>query len=199
MTSAGRVNLRGRRAVILHPPDTDIQDLGRQLSRIGLSVSFMWPSSAEPLTGGDFLFAALSDDLDVSPIIDGLKTYGHGVRVVIIENESPTILEKLIEIDADAVIVKPIRPAGLLANLVHALHKRRKEAALDSKVDRLERKLAGSRAVERAKEILCARQCISGDEAFALLRQTAMNERLTIEQVSSTIVDADRFVSAKVS
>lgn len=36
----------------------------------------------------------------MTPIIDDLKNYGHGVRVVIVENEGPAVLEKLIAIDA---------------------------------------------------------------------------------------------------
>lgn len=194
MNSGPQINLRGRKAVILHPPDADAQELSRQLSRIGLSVLCAWPYPPTPGTGHDFFFVALSEELDVAPLLATLGERTRAVRVVIVENESPTVLEKIIKLDADAVIVKPFRPIGLLTKLVHALHKRAQEETLAGRMRAVERKLAGFRSVEQAKEILMARHSLSSDEAFAWLRRHAMNERTSVEQVAATIVEAERFV-----
>jgi two-component system, response regulator / RNA-binding antiterminator len=199
MTGKPQVNLRGRRALIVHPADTEAQELGLQLSRIGLSVQCTWPCPERLGQSEDFVFVALTEDIDIGPILAGLGAGKRAVRVVLVESESPTVLEKIIKLDADAVIVKPFRPVGLLANLVHALHKRRLEEALVDRAATLERKLGGFRAVEKAKEILMARHALSGEDAFAWLRRHAMNERTSVEQVAHTIVEADRFLQTKAS
>lgn len=199
MSAKPQVNLRGRRAVIIHPPDSDAQELSRQLSRIGLSVSCVWPFAAAPTAGNDFLFVTISEDIDVIPLLNNLDGRERAVRVVIVENESPTVLEKIMKLDADTVIVKPFRPVGLLAQLAHALHKRDRQQVLSDRTRSLERKLQGFRTVEQAKEILMARHGIAGEEAFASLRRHAMNERTSVEHVASTIVDAERFKKASAS
>jgi AmiR/NasT family two-component response regulator len=199
MNSRPQVNLRGRRAVIIHPPDSDAQELSRQLSRIGLSVSCLWPCVGAPAAGNDFVFVMISEALNVGPLLAQLDGRERAVRVVILENESPTVLEKIMKLDADTVIVKPFRPVGLLAHLVHALHKRDRERMLSDRARSLERKLQGFRTVEQAKEILMARHGISGEEAFARLRRHAMNERTSVEHVAATIVDADRFTKTVAS
>lgn len=196
MSAKPQVNLRGRRAVIIQPPDSDAQELSRQLSRIGLSVSCVWPFAAAPIAGIDFLFVTISEDFDLVPLLNNLDGRERAVRVVIVENESPTVLEKFMKLDADAVIVKPFRPVGLLAHLAHALHKRDKLQILAERTHTLERKLQCFRTVEQAKEILMARHGITGEEAFTSLRRHAMNERTSVERVASTIVDAERFAKA---
>jgi AmiR/NasT family two-component response regulator len=188
-----QVNLRGRRAVIIHPPNSEMQELSRQLSRIGLSVLCAWPPPHTPDTAHDFIFITMSERADPGPLPAMPDSRTRAVRVVIVENESPTVLEKTIKLGADAVIVKPFRPIGLLASLVHALHTRDKEESLLARNRTLERKIAGFRNVEQAKEILMLRHNLSGDEAFAWLRRHAMNERTNVEHVASTIVDAERF------
>jgi AmiR/NasT family two-component response regulator len=198
MSVTNKFNLRGRRAVVLNPPDADLQELCGQLHRIGLSISYVSPRIATPLRSQDFLFIALSDDTELPAVAEAKSVFGQAVRVVIVENESPTVLERIIAFDADAVIVKPFRPTGLLATLVHALHKRATEGELMKTVERLERKLSGVRDVEKAKEIICGRHEMSPQEAYALIRQNAMNRRTTIEEVATTIVEADRLVSVDI-
>jgi AmiR/NasT family two-component response regulator len=139
------------------------------------------------------VFVTISDALDVGRLLAQLDGRERAVRVVIVENESPTVLEKIMKLDADTVIVKPFRPVGLLAHLVHALHKRDLEQMLSDRTRVLERKLQRFRTVEQAKEILMGRYGITGDEAFARLRRHAMNERTSVEQIAATIVYADRF------
>jgi len=193
MKDRPHINLRGRRAVIMHPPDPEMQELSRQLSRIGLSVLCASPLVTPPNATEDFVFVTVSEDADVGPLLAALGGRTRAVRVVIVENESPTVLEKTFRLDADAVIVKPFRPVGLLATLVHALHHRDREEQLLNRSRALERKLAGFRVVEQAKEILMARRGLGSAEAFSWLRCHAMNERTSIEAVAATIVNAERF------
>lgn len=62
---------------------------------------------------------------------------------------------------------------------------------------RLQRELAEAKSaleerklVERAKGILMKMRGLSEDEAFALLRQTAMNEKKKISEIAQSVVTA---------
>ena len=79
--------------------------------------------------------------------------------------------------------------------MVHAQTRKKKYEELTGKVARLERKLRGLQTVEKAKEIIANRQNINPNEAFAILRRRAMDERTTVEHVAETVVSADRVLS----
>ena len=194
-----RVNLRGLKAAVISAPPVEIPELSSQLARIGISVSVRTNPDIDDLLDFDFVFLVMTEAGGRPlPALCTTNSEKRPICVVILESETPTILEHLERVDADAVIVKPIRPLGLLAIMSHAQSRRAKTQELVDKVSRLERKLHGVRNVECAKAILAARHKASPDKAFAILRKLAMQERVTVEQVAETIVSANRLLSAMV-
>lgn len=191
------MNLRGLRAAILDASGSDAPELQSQLGRIGISVSVRSPVNASDLRDFDFVFITVMTE-DSWPIaaLEPFDPLAHSIRIVILESEAPTILDRLASLNADAVIVKPFRPVGLLACLIQAQQSRKRGCELRERVARLERKLRGFRIVEKAKEILAARHQVPSDKAFVMLRNHAMEERTTVECVAETIVSADRLLSA---
>src|SRR5690606_19048554 len=134
--------------------------------------------SAAPAIAGGFFFAVLTSESSYK-----LPLWVKDVRpisIVILDSETPTILELLAAKDIDAVLMKPFRPSGLLATLVHAQHQWHERAKLHGEIDRLQRKLGGFRNVEKAKEIIAVSCQVSPDQAFAILRENAMRDRTTV-------------------
>jgi response regulator NasT len=93
--------------------------------------------------------------------------------------------------------------AGVSAYIVDGLRKDRVKPILDMTVsrfnafDRLSRELDQARSelaerkvIERAKGILMKSRGISEEDAFALLRKTAMNEKKKLADIAQSVVTA---------
>lgn len=104
---------------------------------------------------------------------------------------------------SDTASIEAAVEAGVSAYIVDGLRKERVKPILDMAVSRfnafsrLQRELADARSaleerkiVERAKGILMKMRQMSEEEAFALLRQTAMNEKKKIADIAQSVVTA---------
>jgi response regulator NasT len=104
---------------------------------------------------------------------------------------------------SDAAMIEAAVDAGVSAYIVDGLRKERVKAILDMAVsrfnafDRLRRELAEAKdqlaerkVIDRAKGILMKAKSISEDEAYGLLRSTAMNENRRIAEVAQSVVTA---------
>ena len=93
--------------------------------------------------------------------------------------------------------------AGVSAYIVDGLKKERVKPILDMAVSRfnafsrLQRELADAKSaleerkvIERAKGIMMRMRGLSEEEAFALLRQTAMNEKKKMSEIAQSVVTA---------
>lgn len=142
------------------------------------------------------------------------------VIVIDLENPNRDMLESFFQISR--AIKRPIAmfvdhsdeesivaavEAGVSAYIVDGLKKERVKPILEMAVSRfnafsrLQRELADAKSaleerkiVERAKGILMKMRALSEEEAFALLRQTAMNEKKKIADIAQSIVTAARLL-----
>lgn len=184
------IYLRNRKAVIIHPPHRDRDVLVEHLGRIGMLVDIYWPLPTFRLGDTEFLFIYSEVGDDLASIVDGFTGQQSCVTVAIVESESPTLIMKTLSDSIDVVLTRPLRATGLLSTLCHALFAKSRLTDLSQKLATTQRKLSGSRQVEKAKEFLMATNSVSGDEAFAILRRYAMDERRSIEDVAKGILDA---------
>jgi AmiR/NasT family two-component response regulator len=111
--------------------------------------------------------------------------------VGIVGYENPSILQLILELGAQAVVERPVRPFGLLTQLAIArsLWLQQREAA--QRTRKLERKLAGVRSILRARLILMANYDLNEEEAYQSLRRQAMSHRLGMEEMAAAIVAGD--------
>jgi response regulator NasT len=149
----------------------------------------------------------------VARIIETLKP---DVIVIDIENPNRDMMEHLFQLTrtvgrpiamfvdrSDTASIEAAVEAGVSAYVVDGLKKERVKPILDMAVSRfnafsrLQRELADAKSaleerklVERAKGILMKMRGLSEEEAFALLRQTAMNEKKKISEIAQSIVTA---------
>ena len=145
-----------------------------------------------------------------------IETLRPDVIVIDIENPNRDMMEHLFQLTrtvgrpiamfvdrSDTASIEAAVEAGVSAYIVDGLKKERVKPILDMAVSRfkafsrLQRELAEAKSaleerklVERAKGILMKKRSLSEEEAFALLRQTAMNEKKKISEIAQSVVTA---------
>jgi response regulator NasT len=104
---------------------------------------------------------------------------------------------------SDQSMIRAAVDAGVSAYIVDGLKKERVKAIVDMAIsrfeafDRLQRELVEARSeladrklIDRAKGILMRSRNLSEEEAYALLRQAAMNEKRRIAEIAQSLVTA---------
>ncbi|KLK90802.1 chemotaxis protein CheY [Microvirga vignae] len=145
-----------------------------------------------------------------------LSTIDPDVIIIGIENPSRDVLEQMFQVSklvsrpvamfvdrSDDGMIQAAVEAGVSAYVVDGLRKERVKAIVDMAVsrfnafDRLQRELVAARnelasrkIIERAKGILMRTRHLSEEEAYALLRQTAMNEKRKLVDIAQSVVTA---------
>jgi response regulator NasT len=159
-------------------------------------------------------------DIDViettTNMLRRLSTFDPDVVIIGIENPSRDVLEQMFQVSklvsrpvamfvdhSDRLMIQAAVEAGVSAYVVDGLRKERVMAIVDmamsrfSAFDRLQRELvearnelASRKIIERAKAILMRTRKFSEEEAYALLRQTAMNEKRKLVDIAQSVVTA---------
>jgi response regulator NasT len=138
------------------------------------------------------------------------------VIIIDLENPSRDMLEQMFQVSrvvsrpvamfvdqSDQAMIRAAVDAGVSAYIVDGLKKERVKAIVDMAIsrfeafDRLQRELVEARSeladrkvIDRAKGILMRSRNLSEEEAYALLRQAAMNEKRRIADIAQSLVTA---------
>ena len=149
----------------------------------------------------------------IARLLENLKP---DVIIIDIENPNRDMMEHLFQLTrsisrpiamfvdrSDTASIEAAVDAGVSAYIVDGLRKERVKPILDMAVsrfnvfNRLQRELAEARSaleerkvIERAKGILMRMRNLSEEEAFTLLRQTAMNEKKRLADIAQSVVTA---------
>ncbi|MGY5777705.1 ANTAR domain-containing response regulator [Rhizobium sp. LEGMi135b] len=153
---------------------------------------------------------------EVQGIARTIEVLRPDVIIIDLENPNRDMMEHLFQLTrtvgrpiamfvdrSDTASIEAAVEAGVSAYIVDGLKKERVKPILDMAVSRfnafsrLQRELADAKSaleerkiVERAKGILMKMRGLSEDEAFALLRQTAMNEKKKMSEIAQSVVTA---------
>lgn len=192
-------DLRKLKVLVIHPNDEQGSDICQHIERIGCQVRMAWPCPKHIKSNTDVVFLQTLQDHPFTETPAWLKDERHVPTVIaIVDYENPTVLQTVYEIGAHALINTPVRPFGLLANLVIARAHWRKELVLGSRVQKLETKIRKIHSVEHAIAILERANNISREQAYEYIRSKAMERRLTTEDVAEEIVVADKTLEVSV-
>jgi AmiR/NasT family two-component response regulator len=172
---------------MLMKDEREIPILRRQLHRLGMSVTEADP--AQPVVP-DVPVDVIILDADSIPIkSDTAPAPGiNAPLIALIGTETPSRLKWLLDLKTASFLIKPLRSAGLYTALVVAFdcaQRRSEEAAY---VGKLEDRVRARRVVLAAVLRLMRAHALSEQDAFTLIRQTAMRHRMTIEQLSAEII-----------
>ena len=138
------------------------------------------------------------------------------VILIDLENPSRDVLEQMFQVSravrrpiamfvdqSDAASIQASVDAGVSAYIVDGLKKERIKPILDlcvsrfnafaklqDELDRTKSALEDRKVIDRAKGILMKAKNLSEEQAYALLRKTAMNENRKIAEVAQSVVTA---------
>jgi AmiR/NasT family two-component response regulator len=189
MTRPSPFAVRGRRALMIMKDEREIAIVRRQLDRLGMSVVEADPAQLQ-LPKDDVDVIVL--DADLIPIKSDC-TLSRKIDVPIIAligTETPSRLKWLLDLQPASFLVKPLRSAGLYTALVVAFDCAQRRIEDAAHVEKLEDRIRARRIVVAAVLQLIRAHALSEEEAFTLIRQTAMRYRTTIEQLSAEIIAA---------
>ncbi len=99
------------------------------------------------------------------------------------------LVERARESGAMAYLVKPFTKSDLVPAIEMAMSRFAEIKALETEVGDLTDQLATRKAIERAKGLLQEALSISEPEAFRWIQRTAMDLRLTMQQVAQGVID----------
>ena len=145
------------------------------------------------------------------------------VIVMDLENPSRDALESLFHVSraaarpvamfvdrSDAAMIEAAVDAGVSAYVVDGLRKERVKSILDmaisrfnafsrlrDELDKTRQALEERKTIDRAKGILMKKRGLGEDEAYALLRKSAMNENRRIAEVAASVVLAASLFSGE--
>lgn len=94
-------------------------------------------------------------------------------------------------------LIERAQRAGVMGYLLKPLRAEELSPVLDLAIARfaeirdLRRRLESRKLIERAKGLLMARQGLSEEEAFRVLRRTAMNRRRSMAQIAQAVILAE--------
>jgi len=189
-------DLRSLRVCVFHPRDQDGQGLTRQLERIGCQVQAFWPPLPELPEGIDIVFMALSPDMLDADFAWCQVEDGPPV-IAVITYENPTVIEAVLRVGAIATVASPVRSFGLLSVLVLARDLDSTIRKQKKRISQLEAKLQGARQIAEAQDILAAQHGIAKEEAYHIIREQAMQKRVTAEEIARSIINANEILGSK--
>ena len=117
---------------------------------------------------------------------------------VLNENYAPTRVTsgwKSTDLGVLSIISKPVRPFGILTNLVAARNSWLVQRSLEERVLRLEKRLAGQKRITKAKSILMEMQAINEADAYKSIRAQAMAKQIPVDEVALSIINAHNLLS----
>lgn len=183
--------LRGLRIQVIHPPDSEGVALVEHLRRIGCNCETAWPLPEDISPTADVVILSVDHEGRdrILKLVRGIQGRAPTLLAVV-SYENPSTLQVVLEIGAQAVIDRPIRPFGLLTNLTIARVLWLERVEAEKRIRKLERKLSGNNRIAKAKAILMESAGLCEQEAYDSLRQQAMSKRLPMDEMADAIVNA---------
>jgi response regulator NasT len=191
---------------------------GQSMTQTGLAILIVDENRARATIIEDGLREAGHDRVHVVREMQGLvreiEAFVPDVIVVDVENPNRDRLEQFFQVTrsvrrpiamfvdrSDAASMEAAIDAGVSAYVVDGLRKERVKPILDMAIlrfgafSRLERELdearselADRKVIEKAKGLMMKMRGLSEDEAYRLLRQTAMNEKKKLVEIARSVV-----------
>lgn len=168
------------------------ENLIREIQKTRAKVQHIWPIPEEIPTEFDVVFCELIEDLPSR--FKGVPGNAQATFIVVIPangNMNQKVLENSVP---HAVIHLPCRPEEVLSSLIVARSHYQYERRLRQRIEKLDDNLRSMKTIERAKVIMMQSKNINEEEAYKQLRLKAMQRRVTIGALASSIVDSQELL-----
>ncbi|TQM90091.1 AmiR/NasT family two-component response regulator [Roseinatronobacter monicus] len=188
--------VRTLNVLVLHPRDSDCDDLMQQVVRIGCKVETLWPVPESLPTNVDVVFIEIREA--ISPALARLflqRLERRPTVIGIIGYENPSVMQCMLNLDVHAVISKPLRAFGVLSCIL--LARRVWQTQIDSfkTEEKLKLKLENIQKITEAKFILMRLHTINDQDAYKIIRSHAMSRRTSTIEIANAIINADGLLS----
>lgn len=180
-------SVRGRRALVVIRDERETAMVRRQLDRLGMMTIENDPATSTPLDGAIDVVIADADIIQIESDVADLRKTDAPI-IALVGTETPSRLKWLLDLQPASFLIKPLRSAGLYTALVVAFDSAQRKHEELSRTERLEERVRSRRIVAAAVLLVMRSRDISESDAFTLIRQTAMRQRVTIEQLSADVV-----------
>jgi AmiR/NasT family two-component response regulator len=183
--------LNGLRVLVIHPQDSEAHIVLEQLQRIGCIVEQRWPVPAQLPDAVDVVLLAveLSQRSNTQLLIEGLNEQAPPI-IAVVGYENPSMLQLVLETQPAAVIERPLRPFGLLTQLLMARAAWRARIDMLAELRKLQSRQPAVAKISMAKTLLMARHRLSENDAHRRLQREAMASRTSMEAIALRIIDA---------
>ena len=157
---------------------------------------------------------------DTTGLLDQVYRIDPDVILIDLENPSRDVLEQMFQVSrivrrpiamfvdqSDRLTIEAAVDAGVSAYIVGGLKKERVKSILDlcisrfnafsrlqDELDRTKSALEERKVIDRAKGIIMRAKSLTEEQAYALLRTTAMNEKRKIADVAQSVITASELL-----
>ncbi|WP_406737113.1 ANTAR domain-containing response regulator [Thioclava sp. GXIMD4215] len=180
-------DLKGMKVLVFLPPEEEAQELVSHLIRIGCLPQLSWPiPQALPL---DVVITTV--DTDIRAELLALAEHvddRHPPIIALAGYEDPATLQIVLGLRAAAVIERPVKPFGLLTNLLIARDIRQRRQAHAQRIAEVERRHLSLSVVQLAKILLTRIEGLPPEQTHRHLQKTAMNRRCSLEVLAEEII-----------
>ena len=178
--------LHGRRILLVHPDNADLEVMRSQLQHAGLSAESVWPYPAY-LPADRSISVVLAETANLTSAIELLDRY-QWPALLVLASERSGILDAVMAANCHGALVRPVRASGFVLQLAMAAMMHAQLKRLEGRLAHVEGNLRARRTIEKAVRAIAETQGLDPDEAFATLRRRAMKQRISVSELAQTIV-----------
>ena len=179
-------NFSNWQAVILHRPDPAMDKLIRQLQLLGFLVDMHWQPLAADAQADLILVDA---DQGWTGLLPWTTPESAPCPVVaLLGSEAPSRIAWAYDHGAAAILAKPLNTSAVYPALVMALAVHEERQKVREQIAHLEERVRLRPLVLNAVKAIADQRKIGDDDAYALLRTSAMRQRQPIEAIAAAFL-----------
>lgn len=182
--------------MLVNDADHRLGRLRRALEDAGINVvaevdgGIHLPQYIEAVQPDAILIDSASPSRDILEQLVVMSQHNPRPVVMFADNADQEVIKQAIQAGVSAYVYDGIKPSRIQALLEVASARFQAEQELKSELADVQGKLSDRKLVEKAKGILMQQKQLPEDEAYQLLRRTAMNRNMRIAELAQQIITA---------
>lgn len=180
--------LNGLNVLVVHPQDNELRVVTSHLQRIGCVVQHCWPvPKGLPATDVAILAVEMEQRDTILALCAGLGENAPPI-IAIVGYENPSTLQLLLETRPAAVIERPLKPFGLLTQVLMARVAWKRKVEMLEQIRQLQVKHSVVSKISMAKTLLMLRHGYGERDAHKRIQRDAMSQRCSMGAVAEAII-----------
>lgn len=188
MTDQPLVQLSRLNIVVVAEINAESQTLTRHLQRSRAAVRHIWPAPEQIGENADIVLC------DYGPGLGRRLAWMPGdpsaALIILMPQNGRFDLKEIRAACPDSVLYRPYQPYAIDTAILMALDHFSFGKRMKARIVRMEENIRAMRDIEKAKHAIMMRENIGEAEAFRLLREKAMQRRVSIASYASKLVDS---------